>query len=73
MDMPAISATISRSKSRTRAMIRAAVRIFPACPCGGMVDAADSKSVAGDSVLVQARGTKPVRVLIFCHDNPFLS
>src|ERR1700730_9689481 len=42
------------------AMIRRSIR-FPlaSCPCGGMVDAADSKSVAGDSVLVQVRPGAP--------------
>src|SRR3984893_13222510 len=44
------------------AMIRRSIRFSRAsCPCGGMVDAADSKSVAGDSVLVQVRPGAPIR------------
>ncbi len=44
---------------RSAAIIRAAIPSFRACPCGGMVDAADSKSVAFTGVLVQVRPGAP--------------
>ena len=50
-------------------MIRGLHSPFLACPCGGMVDAADSKSVAFTGVLVQVRPGAPTAGLVLVDDQ----